>query len=65
VREIARLSGERVPGHREVQGPPPRLRLCAGMTPGGGRIKKYMTDNAAKLLSVRGKKALGVAGTSN
>jgi hypothetical protein len=54
-----------VPGHREVQGPPPRLRLCAGMTPGGGRIKKYMTDNAAKLLSVRGEKALGVAGTSN
>jgi hypothetical protein len=36
-------------------------RLCAGVAPGGGRIKKCMADNAANL-SPRCQTALGAAG---
>jgi hypothetical protein len=39
-------------------------RLCAGVPPGGGRIKKCMTENSAKL-SPACKTALGTAGKSN
>ena len=39
-------------------------RLCAGVAPGGGRIKKCMADNSAKL-SPTCKTALGAAGKSN
>jgi hypothetical protein len=39
-------------------------RLCAGVAPGGGRIKKCMTENSAKL-SPTCKTALGTAGKPN
>lgn len=39
-------------------------RLCAGMAPGGGRIRKCMTENSAKL-SPACKTALSAAGKPN
>jgi hypothetical protein len=39
-------------------------RLCAGVTPGGGRIKKCMTENSAKL-SPACKTALGTGAKPN
>jgi len=39
-------------------------RLCAGVAPGGGRVKKCMADNSTKL-SATCKTALGAAGKSN
>jgi hypothetical protein len=39
-------------------------RLCAGVAPGGGRVKKCMADNSAKL-SPKCKTALGTEGKSN
>jgi hypothetical protein len=38
--------------------------LCAGVAPGGGRIKKCMTDNSAKLWP-QCKTDFGAAGKSN
>jgi hypothetical protein len=39
-------------------------RLCVGVAPGGGRLKKCMADNSAKL-SATCKAALDAAGKSN
>jgi Cysteine rich repeat len=39
-------------------------RLCADVAPGGGRVKKCMADNSAKL-SATCKTALGTAGKSH
>jgi hypothetical protein len=39
-------------------------KLCAGVAPGGGRIKKCMADNSANL-SPKCKTALGAAGNPN